>query len=338
MGSKGLPDQMTDWIALSDLTQPAEKGGAKLRRALFICEISLPMAGSAVVLDWQPQLDEPRTFSIFLDGQAGLVVLQRIGNAVRRHVLPGPLPTAQGTARITYGWNELADRWVLTYTRLGQGQDFRATGINPILLSAADLSDMCRPDGAGSRNPSLLWFGVTQGNEPPERAPWIGLRTPIETARGPVAAGNLRPGDMVMTKDNGLQPVLRLNRLRLPSRGSFAPVILRAPFLGQGSDVLISADQLVLMDGPEVEYMFGEEEVLLPAAALTDGTIARTDGFRSATDCIAIDLGLPELLLADGLAILSKGALVHAPRYVLHPYEAQQLVSLIGRRTRHGAA
>lgn len=329
---------MKDWIALSDLSQPPEGGARPLRRGLLICEVSLPLASTAVVLDWQPQWDEARTFSVFLDGKTGIVVLQRTGNAVRRHVLPGPLPMGQGTARITYGWNQLADRWVLTFSLLGQGEELRAQGVNPIMLREEDLSDMCRPDGAGSRHPSLLWFGVTQGNEPPARAPWVGLRTPIETARGPVSAGNLRPGDMVMTEDNGLQPVLNLHRLRLPSRGSFAPVILRAPFLGQRSDVLISADQLVLMDGPEVEYMFGEEEVLIHAANLTDGTIARVDGYRAATDCVAIDLGMPELLLADGLRILSHGPVAEAPRYVLHPFEAQQLVSLIGRRTRHGAA
>lgn len=329
---------MTDWIALSDLTPPRLEPPPNLRRGLFICEIALPLARSAVLLDWQPAQSNPQTFSIFLDDVAGVVVLQRAGNRVKRHVLPGPLPTDAGTARITYSWNQLADRWTLSYSRLGSGQETTAQGGNPILFQQEDLIDMCRPDGTGSRNPSLLWFGVTKGHVPPERAPWVGLRTPIATARGPVAAGNLRPGDMVITADNGLQPVLRLNKLRLPSRGSFAPVILRAPFLGQGSDVLISADQLVALQGPEVEYMFGDEEILLPAEALCDGTIALTDGLRAAMDCVSIDLGLPELIMADGLRLLSHGAVQTAPRKVLHQYEAQQLISLISRRTRHGAA
>lgn len=327
-----------DWVALSDLALPAEAGAAPLRRGLFVCEFALPMGDTAVLLDWQPGGRDPQTFSIFLDGGTGLVVLHRIGSALRRHVLPGPLPTDHGTARITYGWNQLADRWTLSFSRIGSGAEFSASGRNPILLEHADLADICRPDGAGSRHPALLWFGVTQGHEPPQSAPWIGLRTPVETARGPVAAANLRPGDMVLTVDNGLQPVLRVQRLHLPGRGSFAPVILRAPFLGQGSDLLLGTEQRVVLRGPEVEYMFGEEEVLVDAGALADGTIARLDGYRAAIDGIAIDLGMPELLLADGLAILSHGPVQAAPRAVLHPYEAQQLVSLIGRRSRHGAA
>ncbi|MEF3047916.1 Hint domain-containing protein [Pseudotabrizicola sp. L79] len=329
---------MQDWIALSDLTLPPNRPLQPLRRAVFICEVSLPLASTAVVLDWQPTGDTAQTFSIFLDATAGIILLHRLGNRVRRHVLPGPLPMDYGTARITYGWNQLADRWVMTFSRIGSGTELRATGRDPIMLDHNDLADLCRPDGTGSRHPALLWFGVTQGSEPPQRAPWIGLRTPIETARGAVAAGNLRPGDMVRTVDNGLQPVLRMHHLRLPSRGSFAPVILRAPFLGQGSDVLLGADQLVVLNGPEVEYMFGEEEVLVQADALTDGSIARRDSFRAAMDCVSIDLGLPELLLADGLQILSHSLTGEAPRAILHPYEAQQLVSLIGRRSRHGAA
>jgi hypothetical protein len=143
---------------------------------------------------------------------------------------------------------------------------------------------------------------------------------------------------MVQTVDNGLQPVLKVHRLRLPSRGSFAPVILRAPYLGQGTDVLIATDQLLALSGPEVEYMFGVEEVLLPAGTLAEGTMARADGLRASTDGIAIDLGLPELILADGLRLLTHGPGTEPPRMVLHPYEAQQLVSLISRRSRHGAA
>lgn len=329
---------MKDWIALSDMTEPVSQPAAALHRALFICEVALPLSDTTVLLDWQPDGPEAHTLSIFIDAAMGLVLLQRTGAQVRRLVLPGPLPTEHGTARIIYSWNQFADRWSLTYSRLGSGEESRASGVNPILLEPDRLYDLCRPDGVGLRHPNLLWFGITQGTEPPERAPWIGLRTPIETARGPVPAGALKPGDMVVTADNGLQPVMRINRMRLPSRGSFSPVILRAPYLGQGSDVLISADQLVLLDGPEVEYMFGEEEVLVQAGMLVDGTIARIDGLRAATDCLSIDLGLPEVILSDGLRLLSHSLHGHAPRGILHAYEAQQLVSLMGRRSRHGAA
>ncbi len=328
---------MVDWIALSDL-MPAITGDAVLSDGLLVAEVSLPLASTAVLIDWQEDAPAKRTFSIFFDQMTGIVILHREGNAVRRHVLPGPMPFAIGTARIVYGWNRRSGKWTLTYGRIGMGEERHAAGINPIALSMRELAALCQSDGAGSRHPALLWFGVTQGKSPPERAPWLGLRTPIETARGPVAAGLLRVGDLVHTADSGLQPILRLDRMRLPSRGTFAPVILRAPFLGQSTDMLVSADQLITLAGAEVEYMFSVEEVLVRASALANGTIARSDNLQSSTDCIAIDLGLPELLRADGLKLLSHGFAGTPPLKVLLPYEAQQLVSLMARRSLHGAA
>jgi hypothetical protein len=116
-------------------------------------------------------------------------------------------------------------------------------------------------------------------------------------------------------------------------------VILRAPFLGQGTDVLMSSDQQVVIAGTEVEYMFGVEEALLTARAFANGSIATKDGLHASTDCISIDLGLPELMLVDGRKVLSHGAVISPPsRKVLLPFEAQQLVSLIARRSLQGAA
>ena len=328
---------MGDWLALSDLTLP-EGDRHPLEQGEFICEASLPLGAGTVLLEWHHDDGTMRTFSVFADPQAGVVVLHRSGQMMRRHVLPGPLPFGLGTARISYGWNRRTGIWTLAFGRIGMGEERQSSGIGPIALSPDELAALCRRDGAALRHASLLWFGVTQGARPPERAPWLGLRTPVDTARGPVAAGSLRPGDLVHTADNGLQPVLRTTRLRLPSRGSFAPVILRAPYLGQGSDVLLSADQLVALNGAEVEYMFGEEEVLVRADALANGTIGRSDGRQAAIDCVAVDLGLPELLLVDGLKLLSHGVRATPPRPVLLAYEAQQLVSLMARRSLFGAA
>ncbi len=329
---------MSDWLALSDLTMP-DAPDRVIEDGLLVCEVSLPITSSTVLLDWQTTDPAPRTFAIFIDQDMGVVLLHRYGDMIRRHRLPGPLPFGIGTARITYAWGQRSGKWCMTFGRLGMGEERRSDGINPVAITTSVLAAICRSDGSGLRHPSLLWFGVTQGASPPERAPWIGLRTPIETVRGPVPAGRLLVGDLICTADNGLQPVLALQRLRLPSRGSFAPVVVRAPFLGQGTDVLVSADQQVVISGTEVEYMFGVEEVLISAGLLANGSIAVLDGIHSSTDGISIDLGLPELMLVDGLKVQSHGTSICQPsRKVLLPYEAQQLVSLTARRSLQGAA
>lgn len=325
-----------EWIALSDLPPQSGMSGA-LSHGLFICEVALPPGAHALLLDWQPDSQPKRTFSVYLDAGRGLSLLQRQGAGVQRKTLPGPLPGDRGTARILYGWNQQADRWFLSYAQIDTQTELRVDGRGPILPTMEDLAAICRSDGGGLRHPALLWFGITQGEAPPRHAPWIGPRTPIDTARGPVAAGNLRPGDMVITADRGLLPVRHVTRQVLPGRGSFAPVILRAPFLGQGCDILASADQPVALSGPEVEYMFGTEEVLLPLGALADGRMARAETGRSLVEGVAIDLGAPRLLLADGLPLLSHGTQGPLPRPLLAPWEAQQLVTLLSRRSRHGA-
>ena len=84
--------------------------------------------------------------------------------------------------------------------------------------------------------------------------------------------------------------------------------------------------------------MFGEEEVLVRADALANGSIGLKDERQAAVDCVALDLGLPELLLVDGLRLLSHGVRAEPPRPVLLAFEAQQLVSLMARRSLFGAA
>ncbi len=333
----GRNSPMTGWIALSD--QPAAPNVRhSTSQALFVCEVTLPIETATVLLDWGHDTAAQRSFSLLLEPAAGLVLMGRDGAALHRHVLRGPLPMAGTIARITYRWNAATDQWALSYGRIGFGDEVLSTGRSPTLPSSAELAALCHTDGPARRHPALLWFGVTEGDAPPQRAPWIGLRTPIDTLRGPVAAGLLRPGDLVRTIDSGFQPVLRATRLTLPSRGSFAPVVLRAPFLGQRCDMLMSADQLITLTGAEVEYMFGLDEVLVPVAALANGTLARHDGLHASTEGVAIDLGLPELMIADGIEILSHGAALEPSRRMLQRFEAQQLMAMLERRNIYGAA
>lgn len=208
----------------------------------------------------------------------------------------------------------------------------------------ADIAALCASQSARAAHPAVLWFGLTRGDAPPARAPWIGLRTPVETTRGPVAAGNLVPGDLILTVDDGPVPLLALHRHDLPSKGSFAPVLLRAPFYGETQDLLIASDQMIALNGAEVEYLFGEDEVLVKAGLLADGRTALLDQRRSVTTSVALEFARPELILAEGCALLcapqSQTRLAPAtlPRRGLQSYEVLTLMTLMGRSSRHHAA
>ena len=327
-----------EWIALSDrgvLDANALQSGM-LNVGMFVMELALPLQGASVLLNHQADDGWPRTFAVFHDLAAGLVILHRQGKTVMRHVLPGPLPQGRGTGRLSFRFDAPARKWAMTFEVLGSDVPQRITshGTNPLPLPLADVQALCtqmRHDGP------VLWFGLTQGAAPPISAPWIGLRTPVDTSLGPVAAGNLRPGAMIMTADHGPLPLLALRRFDLPSRGSFAPVLLRSPFFGQRQDLLVSADQLITISGAETEYLFGEDSVLMRAGDLVDSRTALSDQRRAVTGSVELDLGRPALIEADGCLLACGYTGAGDDLRCLHSYEVLTLMAMLGRTARRSA-
>ena len=322
---------MTEWAVLSDRKAAPAASGC-LDRGLFVLEFSLPLDRGTVLLDSQSDEDGPRSFSVFADPETGFSLLHRRGSQFRRHALPGVLPPGAGRGRLSFAFDAAARFWTLRFTPLNGDAGGEASGTDPLPLDAGDLQALASGGPRAQRHPAILWFGATQGSAPPAQAPWIGLRTPVDTVRGPVAAGRLQPGDMIATLDEGPMPVLAVRRMTLPSRGSFAPVLLRAPYFGASGDLLVSADQRVLIAGAAVEYLFGEEEVLAPAGLLMDGRVAQMDERRAVTTCVALDIGWPVLITADGCCLLTTATPGQTlPRRALQDYEALPLMALLGR-------
>ncbi|MFM7445465.1 MAG: Hint domain-containing protein, partial [Tabrizicola sp.] len=100
--------------------------------------------------------------------------------------------------------------------------------------------------------------------------------TRIMAERGPVAVEDLGPGDMVLTRDNGLQPLRwvgsrELSYAELRASPELQPVRIAAGALaGTGPDrsMLVSPQHRVLIEGARAEMYFGEPEVLVPAKHL----------------------------------------------------------------------
>lgn len=330
---------MENWVALSDRDDPLDgaDAGTLMAEGSFILEFDLPLERATVLIDHQTTENWPRAFSVFVDDQAGVVILHRQGKRLLRHVLPGPLDLHnEGSARIVFSWDGPARNWVLRLEQPGLCEHCTARGRDPLPLYMQDFLEICQRAEKSKRHYSVLWFGVKRGETPPERAPWVGLQTPIETSKGPRSAGSLKPGDMIVTAEGNLVPLVSAQRMVLPSRGSFSPVLLRAPYFGNQMDLLVSSDQLVALSGPEVEYLFGEEEVLTEARYLTDGRAAMKDLRRAVTTCVSLDIGGRGLLNADGCPLMShhhapSEAQLQMPYRVLLGYETIPLLALLGR-------
>lgn len=325
---------MTDaWLVLSDRAPVAEDAAQTIQAGVFVVELALPIAEAAVLLDFHTAGATPHTFTLFHDPLAGIVLIHRQGQVVARHALPGPLPYQSATGRLSLHFDVAANHWQMKLELLGVADApvLVSQGTRPLALRSADLHGLSQGPARAARHGAVLWFGLTRGADLPARAPWIGQRTPVETARGPVMAGHLRPGDLIATADGGLLPLRRVRRLDLPACGSFAPVILRAPFFGASHDLLVSSDQQLALSGAEVEYLFSEDEVLVEAGALVDGRTALAERRRAVASVLALEFDQPALLLADGCALLAARPGDAAPRRVLQSYEALTLMAMLGR-------
>ncbi|MGL5012236.1 MAG: Hint domain-containing protein [Paracoccaceae bacterium] len=104
--------------------------------------------------------------------------------------------------------------------------------------------------------------------------------TPIDTDQGPVAVENLRPGMRVWTADHGYQPVRWINsravaRAEQRADRRLRPIRIAAHAFGPGfpgSTLHVSPQHRICLTGWRAELYYGQPEVLIPAAALVNGT------------------------------------------------------------------
>lgn len=116
--------------------------------------------------------------------------------------------------------------------------------------------------------------------------------TLIQTENGMVAVENLRVDDMIMTRDNGLQPIRWIGSVRLGARALTAnpkllPIRICAGALGQNMperDLLVSPQHRVLVRSKVAMKMFGAMEVLVAAKQLL-----QLDGIDIATDVAEVE-------------------------------------------------
>ena len=103
--------------------------------------------------------------------------------------------------------------------------------------------------------------------------------TLIATPEGERAAETLVPGDLVLTQDEGPQPLRWIGTRKVAATGDFAPIHIRANTFGEHRDLLVSPLHRVLIRDNLAELLFGEAEVLVAARDLVnDRSVRRRAG------------------------------------------------------------
>jgi len=124
--------------------------------------------------------------------------------------------------------------------------------------------------------------------------------TTIQTARGWVPVQQLRVGDLVETMDHGLQPVRWVGQNTILGVGNNAPVRIETGILDNEVPVYVSPNHRLMIHGPFVELLFGEEDVLVAAKHLVDGENIRSEP-RPLAHYVHFALDQHDIVMADGL-------------------------------------
>lgn len=113
--------------------------------------------------------------------------------------------------------------------------------------------------------------------------------TMIETADGLRPVESLAEGDMVLTRDHGLQPLRwighsHMTEETLVQAPELRPVRIAAGALGDHDELLVSPKHRMLLDDWRAAMLFGEDEVLATAESLiNDSTVTRASDVQSVT-------------------------------------------------------
>ena len=103
--------------------------------------------------------------------------------------------------------------------------------------------------------------------------------TLIATPDGQRPVEALCLGDMVVTKDDGPQPLRWMGSRTVQAQDNFAPIRIRANTFGQHDELLVSPEHRVLIRDSVAELLFGEQEVLVAAKDLVnDRSVTRRVG------------------------------------------------------------
>ena len=97
----------------------------------------------------------------------------------------------------------------------------------------------------------------------------------IMTPTGSRPAGQLKVGDLVVTRDHGIQPIRWIGRRTVAARGSFAPIEFAPNRLGNRTALRVSPQHRILVRDSALRLSHGVDEMLIAARHLIDGRFVR---------------------------------------------------------------
>ncbi|THH38344.1 Hint domain-containing protein [Aliishimia ponticola] len=123
----------------------------------------------------------------------------------------------------------------------------------------------------------------------------------VDTPDGPMLVEDIRPGQIVLTRDNGPMPVRWAGTSRVKAEGKHRPVRIAAGSFGAQRDITVSPNHRILVCDIWAELLFGAPEVLVKAKDLVNHrTVCWADDLAEVT-YVHLLLDSHQTLFSDGL-------------------------------------
>ncbi|MEZ5777460.1 MAG: Hint domain-containing protein [Paracoccaceae bacterium] len=206
-----------------------------------------------------------------------------------------------GRMRLSYHWDVRRGLSLLTAENLSKGTIRQQECHSALPLEAPEIAALFGSTPDSALHPALQWLALADHWQTVGPVPGLAPRTEIATPDGLRPIRDLRPGDLVMTADSGPLPVLWQGRISTPSVGSFQPIRIRAPYFGLARDVMLQPSQRVALSGSDIEYYFGESEVIAEARHFVDGQIALWEDHAPVASWHGLVLDRHALIYAGGM-------------------------------------
>lgn len=162
-----------------------------------------------------------------------------------------------------------------SWTLLG----FNVTNSSP---SYGTVEGLAFIGGAGGFPPVGVPLTVTSALEGPSFAAadyatpiCMAAGTLVETPKGLVPVEQIAVGDLVHTRDHGVQTVRWHGKREVLSLASFQAVRFETGAIGNTRPLVLSQQHRVLVEGWQAQLMFGEDEILVSAVHLVNGKTIR---------------------------------------------------------------
>jgi len=275
------------WIAISDHDSfhYAPTGLGRPKDAPNLIDLSpgaLMTRGSLVIETRLPVIHRPRHLvyysrtgpcPLLLSLQAvpggGLTLVLDQGGEVLHRTINHSETGRTDVLRITYSWDSHARWGQLALERTDRDDFLLVPVLRPRPLPVSDALALSRPGADRYLAPDVLYVALSDAIEPVGPMPSLMPDTPVATPNGYRQIREIQRGDTVLTPAGDSVPVLHVLSRQVPAMGSFCPVRMRAPYFGLQQDITIAPSQRLVLSGSEVEYLFGQESVLVPARHLT---------------------------------------------------------------------